>query len=160
MERSFVALCELFVKEFIDVCREELAIYLRQRDPENLNKAAKVAEQFLVAHGRNYTPHPSRPNENIAQAMERRTRKEENQAGGCNASLVQGMALRNQTNFPLRLKNAVFCAIALGIWQETSPRDKNTKKVEAALHCQGHPPENDTGLESCIHGDELLLKKR
>ena len=44
-EKSFKALCELFVKEqLIDACPEDLAIYLRERDPENLDEAAKVAE--------------------------------------------------------------------------------------------------------------------
>jgi hypothetical protein len=35
---------------------------------------------------------------------------------------------------------------------------KNTEKAGAALHDQGHPPENNTSLESCIHGDQLLLR--
>ena len=35
---------------------------------------------------------------------------------------------------------------------------KSTDKAGAALHDQGHPPETDTDLESCIHGDQLLLR--
>jgi hypothetical protein len=35
----------------LDACPEDLAIYLRERDPENLDEAAKVVEQFLIFHG-------------------------------------------------------------------------------------------------------------
>ena len=55
------ALCELFVKEqLIDACPEDLAIYLRERDPENLDEEAKVAEKFLIAHGKKLHS-PSKP---------------------------------------------------------------------------------------------------
>jgi hypothetical protein len=38
-----------------------------------------------------------------------------------------------------------------------SLRDKkNTEKAVASLHDQGYPPQNDTSLEWCIHGDILL----
>ena len=39
---------------------ERERIYLRERDPENLDEAAKVAEQFLIAHGKKLHS-PSKP---------------------------------------------------------------------------------------------------
>jgi hypothetical protein len=116
--------------------------------------------------GRNYTPHPSYPRGNIPQAEVLGARREENQGGGCNVLPVEGMAIRllyaarTQTSLPPRLRNAAFCAIALAIWQESASWwgiIKIQRKPGQALHDQGHPPENNTSSESCIHGDQLLL---
>ena len=52
-ERSFEGLKDLFVKEqFIDSCPKELAIHLRERAPETLVQIAKIADQYLEAHGK------------------------------------------------------------------------------------------------------------
>ena len=52
-ERSFEGLKDLIVKEqFIDSCPKELAIHLRERAPETLVQIAKIADQYLEAHGK------------------------------------------------------------------------------------------------------------
>ena len=52
-ERSFEGLKDLFVKEqFIDSCPKELAINLRERTPETLVQIAKIADEYLEAHGK------------------------------------------------------------------------------------------------------------
>ena len=52
-ERSFEGLKDLIVKEqFIDSCPKELAIHLRERAPETLAQIAKIADQYLEAHGK------------------------------------------------------------------------------------------------------------
>ncbi|CAH3186772.1 unnamed protein product, partial [Porites lobata] len=52
-ERSFEGLKDLIVKEqFIDSCPKELAIHLRERAPETLAQIAKIANQYLEAHGK------------------------------------------------------------------------------------------------------------
>ena len=52
-ERSFEGLKDLIVKEqFIDSCPKELAIHLRERAPETLPQIAKIADQYLEAHGK------------------------------------------------------------------------------------------------------------
>ena len=52
-ERSFEGLKDLVVKEqFIDSCPRELAIHLRERAPETLDQIAKIADQYLEAHGK------------------------------------------------------------------------------------------------------------
>ena len=44
---------DLIVKEqFIDSCPKDLAIHLRERAPETLAKIAKIADQYLEAHGK------------------------------------------------------------------------------------------------------------
>ena len=50
---SFEGLRDLIVKEqFINSCPKELAVHLRERAPENLDQIAKIADQYLEAHGR------------------------------------------------------------------------------------------------------------
>ena len=59
--RDFEGLKDLIVKEqFIDSCPKDLAIYLRERAPETLAKIAKIAEQYLEAHGKHLFSSASR----------------------------------------------------------------------------------------------------
>ena len=52
-ERTFDGLKDLIVKEwFIDSCPKDLAIHLRERAPGTLAKIAKIADQYLEAHGK------------------------------------------------------------------------------------------------------------
>ena len=52
-ERSFDGLKNLIVKEqFINSCPKELAVHLRERAPETLEEMAKIADQYLEAHGK------------------------------------------------------------------------------------------------------------
>ena len=44
---------DLIVKEqLINSCPKELAVHLRERAPENLEEMAKIADQYLEAHGK------------------------------------------------------------------------------------------------------------
>ena len=59
--RTFVGLKDLIVKEqFIDSCPKDLAIHLRERAPETLAKIAKIADQYLEAHGKHLFSSASR----------------------------------------------------------------------------------------------------
>ncbi|XP_068760017.1 uncharacterized protein [Montipora capricornis] len=59
--RSFDGLKDLIVKEqFIDSCPKDLAIHLRERAPETLAKIAKIADQYLEAHGKHLFSSASR----------------------------------------------------------------------------------------------------
>ena len=50
---SFEGLRDLIVKEqFINSCPKELAVHLRERAPQNLDQIAKIADQYLEAHGK------------------------------------------------------------------------------------------------------------
>ena len=50
---SFEGLRDLIVKEqFIYSCPKELAVHLHERAPENLDQIAKIADQYLEAHGK------------------------------------------------------------------------------------------------------------
>ena len=52
-DRSFEELKDLIVKEqFIESCPKELAVHRRERAPETLAQMAKIADQYLEAHGK------------------------------------------------------------------------------------------------------------
>ena len=52
-EKTFEGLKDLMVKEqFINSCPKELAVNLRERAPETLEEMAKIADQYLDAHGK------------------------------------------------------------------------------------------------------------
>ena len=52
-ERSFDGLKNLIVKEqFINSCPKEITVHLRERAPETLEEMAKIADQYLEAHGK------------------------------------------------------------------------------------------------------------
>ena len=61
-ERTFDGLKDLIVKEqFID-SPKDLAIHLRERAPETLAKIAKIADQYLEAHGKHlFSPASRKP---------------------------------------------------------------------------------------------------
>ena len=53
ISKDFDSLCSLLVKDqFIASCLPELAIHLKERAPADLQELAKVAEQYLQAHGK------------------------------------------------------------------------------------------------------------
>ena len=52
-EQSFKGVKDLIVREqFINSCPKELAVHLREWAPATLDKMAKIADQYLDAHGR------------------------------------------------------------------------------------------------------------
>jgi len=57
-------------EQFIDSSPKDLAIHLRERAPETLTKIAKIADQYLEAHGKHLFSPTSRNslNEEIATA--------------------------------------------------------------------------------------------
>ena len=62
-KQTFDGLKDLIVKEqFIDSCPKDLAIHLGERAPETLAKIAKIAYQYLEAHGKYlFSPASRRP---------------------------------------------------------------------------------------------------
>ena len=62
-EKTFEGLKDLIVKEqFINSCPKELAVHLRERAPETLEEIAKIADQYLEAHGKHvFSPARSKP---------------------------------------------------------------------------------------------------
>ena len=51
-DKSFQGLKDLLLREhFINAAHRELALFLKERKPDNINLMAELADQFLEAHG-------------------------------------------------------------------------------------------------------------
>ena len=76
-DRSFEGLKDLIVKEqFIDSCPKELAIHLRERAPETLVQIAKIADQYLEAHGKHlFSPASRKP---VVQPQKEEAKNQQN----------------------------------------------------------------------------------
>ena len=50
-DQTFYGVCDLLTQEqFISMCSPDLAIFLKERSPSDLNEVAKLADQYLLAH--------------------------------------------------------------------------------------------------------------
>ena len=49
-----MAYCPIVKEQFINSCPKNLAIHLRERAPETLARIAKIANQYLEAHGKHF----------------------------------------------------------------------------------------------------------
>ena len=168
-EKSFEALCELFVKEqLINACPEELAVYLRERDPENLVIAAKIAEQFLIAHGMKlYSPLKTPKGKHVPSDGPKG-----GENGGKSGGRIQCFTCggyghkavecnKKSSKYPAKGERRCFLCDRGGhlardckLWKDR----KGTEKAGAALHQQEHLAEINNDLESCIQGNQLLLR--
>ena len=106
-ERTFDGLKDLIVKEqFIDSCPKDLAIHLRERAPEILAKIAKIADQYLEAHGKYFFSPVSRkpaeqPEEDVAENTQFNST-----AIQCFKCNIRG---HKAVNCPTRTKNCFLC---------------------------------------------------
>jgi hypothetical protein len=51
IEQTFDGLCNLIIREqFVNSCNAELAVFIRERVPKNIDEMTKLAEQYLEAH--------------------------------------------------------------------------------------------------------------
>ena len=52
-DKTFKGVLELMVREqFTNSCPKDMSVFLKERSPNNLEKLAKLAEQYLKAHGK------------------------------------------------------------------------------------------------------------
>ncbi|MEL7309413.1 MAG: hypothetical protein AAGK05_17185 [Pseudomonadota bacterium] len=50
-DQNSYGVCDLFTQEpFISICSPDLAIFLKERSPSDLDEVAKLADQYLLAH--------------------------------------------------------------------------------------------------------------
>ena len=52
LRRHWMEFVILSLESIINTCPRDLSIHLRERAPQNLRELAKIADQFLVAHGK------------------------------------------------------------------------------------------------------------
>ena len=130
-ERSFKGLKDLIVKEqFIDSCPKELALHLRERAPETLAQIAKIADQYLEAHGKHLFSHASRKPVVLPQKDE--TKNQQNDSSVTSVTLVATRLLTAH----LRLRN-VSCVASKGMKLETAAQVNRSQedKIEIVSLC-------------------------
>jgi len=51
--RTFEGVSDVMVREqFSSLCSKELAVYLMERNPKDLEELSYLAEQYLIVHGK------------------------------------------------------------------------------------------------------------
>ena len=165
-EKTFEGLKDLIVKEqFINSCPKELAVHLRERAPESLEEIAKIADQYLEAHGkhvfspaRNKQPTPPEKDDN---------KKPVSDTTPLHCYRCNGRGHRS-ANCPTRKcylcgrhgHEARNCKSSVprsgGQNKNGNPGPRN--QFSAGCLVQSSPPQATTeDIQACIEGDQLLL---
>ena len=93
-------------EQFIDSCPEDLAIHLRERAPEPLAKIAKIADQYLEAHGKHLFRPASRKPIVLPERDERKNMQINPPALHCFKCNTRG---HKAVNFPTLTKKCFLC---------------------------------------------------
>ena len=167
-ERSFEGLKDLIVKEqFIDSCPKELAIHLRERAPESLVQIAKIADQYLEAHGKHlFSPASRKP---VVPPQKEDTKNQQNDSTivvcfKCNARVHKAV------NCPSRVKRCFMCGKqghearnCRSGKQRSEGQNRNglpLQRGQVSAGCLVKPPEvkpTEEEIRACIKDDKLLL---
>ena len=167
-ERSFEGLKDLIVKEqFIDSCPKELAIHLRERAPETLVQIAKIADQYLEAHGKHlFSPASRKP---VVPPQKEETKNQQNDSTTvvcfkCNARGHRAV------NCPSLIKKCFMCGKqghearnCRSGRQRSGGQNRNglpVQRGQVSAGCLVKPPEvkpTEEEVRACIKDDKLLL---
>jgi hypothetical protein len=159
----------LFIKEqFIHSCPEDLAIYLRERNLENLEELTKTAEQFLVAHEKKLSSSSKPHNKskvlskgmNSPDSSKESTHEKRIQCFNCKGYGHKASECRKPARQEPRAEKRCFLCDRSGHYArdcKVAGSKNGPFKAGAAQHgssaFSGVGPE----LESCIQNNELLL---
>ena len=166
--RSFDGLKDLIVKEqFIDSCPKDLAIHLRERAPETLAKIAKIADQYLEAHGKHLFSSASRKPTVQPERDEAKNMQINPPALHCFKCNTRG---HKAVNCPTQTKKCFLCGKqghearncrSGGRRSGGQSKDGNpVQRGQVSASCLVQPPEvkpTDEEVKACIKDDKLLL---
>ena len=162
--QTFDGLKDLMVKEqFIDSCPKDSAINLRERGPETLAKIAKIADQYLEAHGKH-----------LLSPVSRKLEEDEAENTQSNSIAIQCYKCNARghiaVNCPTRKKSCFLCGKqghearncrSNGRRFGGQNKDGNpVQRGEVSASCLVQPSEvkpTKEEVESCIKDDQLLL---
>ena len=166
MEETSEGLKNLIVKEqFINSCPKELAIHLRERAPETLEDIAKIADQYLEAHGkqmfspaRNKSPMPSEKDDNKKPASDTsplycyRCNGHRHRSANC---LTRKCYLCNRHGHEAR--NCKSSVPRSGGQNKNSNSGPQNQVSDGCLVQSSPPQATAEDIQSCIEGNQLLL---
>ena len=167
-ERSFEGLKYLIVKEqFIDSCPKELAIHLRERAPQTLVQIAKIADQYLEAHGKNLFSSVIKKPQVQPKAEETKTTQSNATALQCYKCNARG---RKAVNCPSLIKKCFVCGKqghearnCRSGKQKSGGQNRDGLPVQrgrVSVGCLVQLPEvkpTEEEVRACIKDDKLLL---
>ena len=167
-ERSFEGLKDLIVKEqFIDSCPKELAIHLRERAPETLVQIAKIADQYLEAHGKHLFSPASRKPVVSPQKEEIKIQQNDSTTVVCFKCNARG---HKAVNCPSLIKKCFMCGKqghearnCRSGNQRSGGQNRNglpVQRGQVSAGCLVKPPEvkpTEEEIRACIKDDKLLL---
>ena len=167
-ERSFEGLKDLIVKEqFIDSRPKELAIHLRERALETLVQIAKIADQYLEAHGKHLFSPASRKPVVLPQKEETRNQQNDSTIVVCFKCNARG---HRAVNCPSLIKKCFMCGKqghearnCRSGRQRSGGQNRNGLPVQhgqVSAGCLVQPPEvkpTEEEVRACIKDDKLLL---
>ena len=167
-ERSFEGLKDLIVKEqFIDSCPKELAIHLRERAPETLVQIAKIADQFLEAHGKHLFSPASRKPVVLPQKEETKNQQNDSTMVVCFKCNARG---HRAVNCPSLIKKCFMCGKqghearnCRSGRQRSGGQNRNglpVQRGQVSAGCLVKLPEvtpTEEEVRACINDDKLLL---
>ena len=154
-------------EQFIDSCPKDLAIHLRERAPETLAKIAKIADQYLEAHGKHlFSP--------VSRKLAEQPDKDEAENTQSDSTDIQCFKCNAQghkaVNCPTRIKSCFLsgkqghearnCRSNGRRFGGQSKDGNPVQRGEVSASCLVQPFEVKTTkeeVESCIKGDQLLL---
>ena len=167
-EQTFCGLKDLIVKEqFIDSCPKDLAIHLRERAPETLAKIAKIADQYLEAHGKHLFSPVSRKPTVQPERDEAKNMQSNQTVLHCFKCNTRG---HKAVNCPIIAKRCFLCGkqghearnCRLG-GRRSGGQSKDGNPVQhgqVSASCLVQPPDvkpTEEEVKSCIKDDNLLL---
>ena len=167
-ERSFEGLKDLIVEEqFIDSCPKELTIHLRERAPETLDQIAKIADQYLEAHGKHMFSSANKKLHVQPKAEETKNAQSDTTALQCYRCNARG---HKAINCPTPARKCFLCGKqghevrncrSGGRKSGSQGKDGNlVQRGQVSAGCLVKSPDlNATPEEvkSCIQNDQLLL---
>ena len=154
-------------EQFINLCPGDLSIHLGERAPKNLEEVAKIAEQFLIAYGRQLST-LNKPNkgEQYSKKNGKPGNQKENKAEqgkqcfNCRGHCHKAVECRKTNKSDSRIEGR-FLSDGIGhlVKNCKSVDNKNGpfKAGVARNTCVENLTEEDLGLESCIRNDQLPL---
>ena len=154
-------------EQFIDSCPKDLAIHLRERAPETLAKIAKIADQYLEAHGKHlFSPASRKPTvqPERGEAKNMQSNQTALHSFKCN---TRG---HKAVNCPIIVKRCFLCGkqghearnCRLG-GRRSGGQSKDGNPVQrgqVSASCLVQPPDvkpTEEEVKSCIKDDNLLL---
>ena len=154
-------------EQFIDSCPKNLAIHLRERAPETLAKIAKIADQYLEAHGKHLFSSAGRKPTVQPERDEAKNMQVNPPALHCFKCNTRG---HKAVNFPTLTKKCFLCGKqghearncrSGGRRSGGQSKDGNpVQRGQVSASCLVQPPDvkpTDEEVKACIKDDKLLL---